>query len=301
MSSGVPVEGGDLKLILVTTLKIDFLKNTRMLKKIYTVCVFLFCTSILSVNAQQTNLKPLGKKGKLIWKDEFNGSGLPDSSKWGYEEGFIRNNEKQFYTKARIENCYEENGNLVIESKKEKFNGADYTSASINTLGKHSFTGDIRIEVRAKVPDGKGIWPAIWMMGANTPKVGWPRCGEIDIMEFVGHTPNAVWGTLHWWDSTSTQKDKHLSKGSKLLFDDLHTNYHVYGMERRGNRIQLFVDDHYYFELTISPTAFPGTFTGPLYLLLNTAVGGSWGGEIDNSIFPQKFYLDYVRVYRLKK
>lgn len=272
-----------------------------MFKRIFVSCLFLFCANIIAVTAQQTNLKPLGKKGKLIWKDEFNGTGLPDSSKWGYEEGFVRNNEKQFYTKDRIENCYEENGNLVIESKKEKFNGADYTSASINTSGKYSFTGDIRIEVRAKIPDGKGIWPAIWMMGSDIQKIGWPRCGEIDIMEYVGHAPDTVWGTLHWCDSTSTKADKHLSKGSKLLFDDLHSHYHVYGMERRGNRIQLFVDDHYYFELTVSPTAFPGTFTGPLYLLLNTAVGGSWGGEIDNSIFPQKYYVDYVRVYRLKK
>ena len=268
-------------------------------KILYTVVVLLL--SCLCTNAQQANLKPLGKKGKLIWKDEFNGSGLPDSTKWDYEVGFIRNNEKQYYTKARIENCYESNGNLVIESKKENYKGAEYTSASINTLGKHSFTGNIRIEVRAKIPDGKGIWPAIWMLGSNDKKVGWPRCSEIDIMEFVGHIPDTVWGTLHWWDSTSTEANKHLSKGSELTYDDLHTQYHVYGMERKGNRIQLFVDDHYYFEFTVPPTAYPSSFTGPLYLLINTAIGGSWGGPIDDSIFPQKYYVDYVRVYRLKK
>jgi beta-glucanase (GH16 family) len=120
-------------------------------------------------------------------------------------------------------------------------------------------------------------------------------------MEFVGHTPNTVWGTLHWWDSTSTKANKLLSKGSKLIFDDLHTQYHIYGMERKGNMIQLFIDNNYYFELTVPSTAYPGSFSGPLYLLLNTAIGGSWGGEIDDSIFPQRFYVDYVRVYRLKK
>lgn len=265
----------------------------------------LFCFVILLfpciyINAQQTDLKPLGKKGKLIWKEEFNGTGLPDSTKWGYEEGFVRNKEKQFYTKARIENCYEENGNLVIESRKENFKDAEYTSASINTLGKYSFEGNLRIEVRAKLPGGKGIWPAIWMMGTNRAEVGWPRCGEIDIMEFVGHTPKTVWGTLHWWDSTATGDNKYLSKGSKLLFDDLHNNYHIYGMERKGNKIQLFVDDKIYFSLTVPQKAYPGSFTGPLYLLLNTAVGGSWGGEIDDTIFPKKFYVDYVRVYKLK-
>jgi beta-glucanase (GH16 family) len=223
------------------------------------------------------------------------------TTKWGYEEGLLRNNEKQYYTKDRIENCYEENGNLVIESKKENYKDASYTSASINTLGKYSFTGNIRVEVRAKIPDGKGIWPAIWMLGTNIPTVGWPRCGEIDIMEYVGHSPDIVWGTLHWWDSTSTEANKHLSKQGKLFFDDLHTHYHVYGMERKGRRIQLFVDDNYYFELTVPSTAYPGSFTGPLYLLLNTAIGGSWGGPVDDSIFPQKFYVDYVRVYRLKE
>lgn len=266
------------------------------------IILFILASLMLSffVQAQKTTLTPLGKKGKLLWKEEFNVTGLPDTSKWSYEEGFVRNKEKQFYTKAGVGNCYQENGNLIIESKKERFDTAEYTSASINTLGKYSIEGNVRVEVRAKLPAGKGIWPAIWMMGTNRPEVGWPRCGEIDIMEFVGHTPKTAWGTLHWWDSTATNQNKYLSKGNKLLFDDLHTNFHIYGMERKGNQIQLFVDDQIYFTLTAPPTAYPGTFGGPLYLLLNTAIGGGWGGEIDDTIFPQKFYVDYVRVYKLK-
>lgn len=267
-------------------------------KTIYCILAFMLFASF--VQAQQVRLKSLGKKGKLIWKEEFNGKGLPDSTKWGYEEGFVRNNEKQYYTKSRLANCYQQDGNLIIEPIKENYANGEYTSASINTLGKFSFTGDIRIEIRAKLPAGKGIWPAIWMMGANHEKVGWPRCGEIDIMEFVGKTPKTIFGTLHWWDSTATKDLTHLSKGSKLLLDDLHNRFHVYGMERKGNRIQLFVDEQIFFTIIVSPTAYPGSLTGPLYLLLNTALGGSWGGKIDDAIFPQKFYVDYVRAYRLK-
>ncbi len=269
------------------------------LKSIFALVVFML--SSLLVVGQQNDLKPLGKTGKMLWRDEFNGVGLPDSTKWGYEEGFVRNKESQYYTKARVENCYEENGNLIIESKKENYQGGSYTSASINTLDKFSFTGNIRVEVRAKLPHGKGIWPAIWMMGANRPEVGWPRCGEIDVMEFVGKTPITVFGTLHWWDSTVAGPQNHKSKGSKLFPDDLQNAFHVYGMSRIGNRVQLFIDDQIYLDFTAPATAFPGTFSGPLYLLLNTAIGGSWGGEIDDSIFPQKYFVDYVRVYRLKK
>ena len=237
--------------------------------------------------------------GTLLWADEFNGSGLPDGSKWGYEAGFVRNNEKQYYTRERMENVRQEEGCLVIESLKEDFQGAKYTSGSINTLDKKSFEGDIRVEVKAKLPSGKGIWPAIWMMGINIKQVGWPKCSELDIMEFVGHTPDKIFGTLHWWDSTLNKESHHKSKGNNQIVSDIHTKFHTYSLERRGNTISLFIDENNY--LTFSPpvTAFENTFTGPLYLLLNTAIGGSWGGEIDDSIFPQKFVIDYVRVYKI--
>lgn len=286
-------------------MKISELMDIRQLKiidmGIKNILLLLFAVLLSCLaKAQQPALTSLGKKGKMLWHDEFNDKGLPDAEKWGYEEGFVRNKERQYYTKARIENCYQADGNLVIESRKEKYDTAEYSSASINTQGKYSFEGDVRIEVRAKLPAGKGIWPAIWMMGTNRTQVGWPRCSEIDIMEFVGQTPGTVWGTLHWWDSAASDNKKHLSKGNKLLFDDLHINYHVYGVERKGNQIQLFVDDVIYFSYSAPPTAYPQTFVGPLYLLINTAIGGGWGGDIDDSIFPQKFYVDYVRAYKLK-
>lgn len=239
-------------------------------------------------------------KAKLLWSDEFNYRGLPDSSKWDYEEGHIRNYEKQFYTRKRLKNAHVRGGKLIIETRKEKYERADYTSASINTYGKQSFVGDFRIEVRAKLPFGKGIWPAIWMMGINRFTEGYPQCSEIDIMEFVGHKPNTIHGTVHWLDSTGTRR-KTKSKGAQLQFNDLRSRYHVYGFERRGKMITLFVDDKRYFKFTVPESAYPSSFTSPVYLLINTAIGGTWGGEIDNSILPQKFFIDYVRVFDLDR
>jgi len=268
------------------------MKRLHLVSLVLMLLLFANCTKAQNVTIEQN-------KDVLLWSDEFNGTGLPDPAKWGYEVGFVRNSEKQYYTLNRTQNVRQENGCLVIESLKEDFQGANYTSASINTLDKTSFNGDIRVEVSAKLPEGKGIWPAIWMMGINRKQVGWPKCSELDIMEFVGHTPDKVFGTLHWWDSTSTEVNMHKSKGSNLTYTDLHTVFHVYSLERKGNTISLFIDGKNYLTFSAPVTAYANTFTGPLYLLLNTAIGGSWGGVIDDSIFPQKFLIDYVRVYRL--
>jgi len=239
------------------------------------------------------------KHYKLIWSDEFNYSGLADSTKWGYEMGFIRNGEAQYYTRQRLENARVESGMLVIESRKENYKGAAYTSASLNTLGKAAFPGNTRVEVRAKIPQGLGIWPAIWMMGINIDTVNWPKCGEIDIMEFVGHTPNKIWETFHWWDATKPDSSIHLSKGSNTDFTDLKDNFHVYGLERTEGKLSFFVDNKYYFSFDTTESVQKGLFKHPFYILLNTAIGGSWGGKIDDAIFPQKFYIDWVRVFEI--
>lgn len=265
--------------------------------KIYSLLMVVLFFGITNCSKAQDSTPKEQKK--LIWSDEFNGTGLPDPAKWGYEVGFIRNNEKQYYTSQRTQNVRQEGGCLIIESLKENYQGAAYTSASINTLDRMSFIGDIRVEVSAKLPKGLGIWPAIWMMGTNRKTVGWPKCSELDIMEFVGHTPGKVFGTLHWYDSTATSADKHLSHGNNILVDNLHDAFHVYALERKGNVISISVDNQTYLTFSAPSTAYPGTFVGPLYLLLNTAIGGSWGGTIDDSIFPQKFIFDYVRVYSL--
>jgi beta-glucanase (GH16 family) len=266
---------------------------------------FLFLTSfclLLSSCSGTKSQQPLPcdstKPYKLSWQEEFNYTGLPDSTVWNYEVGYVRNHEKQYYTRARPENVRVENGNLVIESRYEKWEGFDYTSGSINTLGKIDFPVNTRIEVRAKLPSGKGIWPAIWSMGTDIPQVGWPSCGEVDIMEFVGHTPGVVWGTFHWQNARKEKYDHRMS-GDSIRFADLHGNYHIYGVERTANSLSFFVDNTYYFTFTPDSSVKKDLFTHPFYLLLNTAIGGDWGGAVDSSIFPQKFCIDWVRAFEI--
>lgn len=231
---------------------------------------------------------------KLVWSDEFNYRGLPDKKKWDYEVGYIRNNEAQYYTKERKENVRVENGRLIIEARKEKLDRFEYTSGSINTLGKFAFQYG-RIEVSAKLPPGRGTWPAIWMMGEDRPLVGWPRCGEIDIMEHVGFNKGAIHATLHQINDTG----KHWSKGSVIQIPDCCETFHVYAMEWSKSGIAMFVDDKKYFEFPYEGPS-KWTFDRRMYILINLAIGGSWGGAmgIDASCFPQKYEIDYVRVYQ---
>lgn len=249
---------------------------------------------------------------KLVWADEFEGNGVPDPKKWTNEVGFIRNAEAQYYTVARQENARVENGKLVIESRKEPFrnvrfqegssrNGkefADYTSASLTTEGLGEWTHG-RVEVRAKLPQGRGVWPAIWMLGTNRRVVGWPACGEIDIMEYVGFEPDVIHANIH------TRKYNHVKKtgkGARLVVERPYETFHKYAIEWSGEKIDFFVDEKNYFtyakETGAGNDVWP--FDQPHYLILNLAIGGSWGGQkgIDDSIFPARYEIDYVRVYQ---
>jgi len=252
---------------------------------------------------------------KLIWADEFNYKGLPDSTKWDYEFGFIRNQEMQYYTKNRLENARVEDGKLIIEGRKEPFKNpnyktdsknwmenreyAQYTSASIITLNKMQWQYG-RIEIRAKLPHGKGVWPAIWALGVNMSEVGWPLCGEIDIMEFVGHDPDKVYATVHYGIG---DKGKHKSKGGNIKTKAPYNDFHVYVMEWDKNKIDFFFDNTKYFTFNLDEAQDNAgeQFRKPFYLLMNLALGGAWGREIDDSIFPQKYLIDYVRVYKNRK
>ena len=253
---------------------------------------------------------------KLVWSDEFDKPGLPDPAKWGYESGFIRNNEQQFYTRERKENARVEGGMLIIEARKERFRTpdlnlaandqkrgarsrefAEYTSASLTTRGKVSWTYG-RIEVRAKLPSGRGTWPAIWTLGTNSRQVGWPACGEIDIMEFVGLEPGIIHANIHTRKYNHFQKN---GKGSQITIADASEAFHVYALEWDAGRLDFFVDDHKYFTYRnegSGPDAWP--FDHDQYLILNLAIGGAWGGAngIDDNNFPQRYYIDYVRVYQ---
>jgi beta-glucanase (GH16 family) len=242
----------------------------------------------------------------LVWADDFrhDPNGLPDPSKWIDEEGFIRNNEAQYYTRARRENARVENGQLIIEARKEEYKGfaqgrpatAHYTSAALETRTKAAWTFG-RIEVRAKLPIGKGVWPAIWTLGTNEadPHVGWPKCGEIDIMELVGRIPGIVRGTIHYF-----VKGARASQGGPLTVAHPESAFHVYAAEWTPTRIDLFVDakKFFSFEVKEADNDSQNPFRKPHFLLLNVALGGESGGPIDNSIFPQRMVVDYVRVYQ---
>ena len=238
---------------------------------------------------------------ELVWSDEFNYSGLADSNKWGYEEGFVRNHESQYYTRARLENARVENGSLVIECKREDFkapngNAVKYTAASLNTKGRFAWQYG-RIEVRAKLPKGKGVWPAVWMLGANISQVGWPSCGEIDIMELVGKEPNNIHGTLHYAVS-----GRHSSDGGKITTNSPSDDFHVYAVEWFADRIDFYFDTNKYHTVSIDKAGAgaDNPFRKPQYLLINFALGGDWGGPFEDSILPQQYLIDYVRVYKQK-
>jgi beta-glucanase (GH16 family) len=240
------------------------------------------------------------QKKKLIWSDEFNYKGLPDSTKWSYDFGNTGwgNNELQFYTSRRKENARIEKGHLIITAIKEKYRGSDYTSARLITKHKGDWQYG-RIEVRAKLPLGRGIWPAIWMLPTDLKYGVWPHSGEIDIMEHVGYMPDSVFMTIHT-GKYSYRSGVEKTKG--VYFDDLHTKFHVYAINWTTNLIEFFIDDKKYLEFRKEKQdAEVWPFDERFHLLLNIAVGGSWGGlkGIDNAVFPQRMMVDYVRVYSL--
>lgn len=265
-----------------------------------TAVALLACWAVLAGAARPDDYE-------LVWSDEFATDGAPDPAKWGYETGYVRNDEAQYYTEAREANARIKDGVLIIEAKKEAFpiarpgrdrrTEAKYTSASLVTRGKAEWTRG-RVEVRAKLPSGRGMWPAIWMLGTDIDRVGWPRCGEIDIMENVGFDPKRIHFNVH------TQKFNHVlktNKGASTVVEDAHDAFHTYAIEWTPVRIDFFVDGekHFTFEKEgDDPAVWP--FDRPHYLILNVAVGGGWGGQkgIDDAVFPQRMEVDYVRVYQ---
>jgi beta-glucanase (GH16 family) len=251
-------------------------------------CILFFC-ACTAANSQQW---------KLVWSDEFNYKGLPDSTKWNYEVGGHGwgNHELEYYTARRPENARVENGMLIIEARKENFEGMHYTSARLVTKGKGDWQYG-KIEVRAKLPRGRGTWPAIWMLGSTTP-LKWPDDGEIDIMEHVGFHQGFIHGSIHcrkYYHSIGTQKT------DTIEVNDCSETFHVYGLEWNAERVKVSVDGHVYFSFANEHTGYEAwPFDNKMFLLLNIAVGGDWGGQqgVDDSIWPQKMEIDYVRVWQ---
>lgn len=235
---------------------------------------------------------------KLIWHDEFNYTGLPDTTKWTYDTGGsgFGNHELQYYTRDKKSNAWVSDGNLTITALKEDWKGKVYTSAKLRTKGKAAWKYG-KIEIRAKIPKGRGTWPAIWMLSDHTP-FKWPDDGEIDIMEHVGFDPGNIHGTVH------TKSYNHIlgtQKGDTIMVPDCMDQFHIYGIIWTPEKIDFFVDNHHYFTFhNEHKTKAEWPFDDKFYLILNIAIGGDWGGQkgVDNRIFPAKMEIDYVRVYQ---
>ena len=239
---------------------------------------------------------------ELVWSDEFDYEGAPDPAKWGYDTGATGwgNHELQNYTKE-LKNAEVKDGKLFITAIKEKSGSAEYSSARLVTKGKGDWLYG-KIEVRAKLPYGKGTWPAIWMLSTDWSYGGWPKSGEIDIMEHVGYDQNVVHYSIHtesYYHSIGTQK----TKTSKV--SEVSDTFHDYAIEWLPDKILFFVDgeqiyDYQPTKYKTNPTYKEWPFDKPFHLLLNIAVGGDWGGlaGVDESIWPQTMEIEYVRVYQ---
>ena len=236
----------------------------------------------------------------LVWADEFAVDGHPDSSKWVHETGRNRegwyNNEKQYYSGPRLDNARVQGGVLTITARKEArqdqpdWGGQAYSSARLATLGKQDWTYGF-FEIRAKLPCGKGTWPAIWMLGNNGT---WPAVGELDIMEWVGSRPERSFSTVHTTSGSGGD-----GKGGDTTLVDACTAFHNYQMYWTAQQVVFAVDGKVHFTYRNPGTgvdAWP--FDAPQFLILNVAVGGDLGGDVDDGIFPVRMDVEYVRVYQ---
>jgi beta-glucanase (GH16 family) len=232
----------------------------------------------------------------LVWQDEFDGDAI-DKNNWTYDlgGGGWGNGEMQVYT-DKPENARVENGLLVIEARKETLEGGglQFTSARLKTQGLQTFQYG-RIEARIKVPEGKGFWPAFWMLGENFPLVGWPDCGEIDIMEYVGREPDLIIGTMHGPGYSGALGLSRWNRQSFKIADDFHT----YAIEWDENQISWFFDGEAYNTFTREVVGIrPWAFDQPFFIILNFAIGGTLGGLVTpDTEFPAQYLVDYVRVY----
>jgi beta-glucanase (GH16 family) len=241
----------------------------------------------------------------LIWADEFDYVGAPDSTKWNFDLGDgcpnacgWGNNEAQFYTKD-LKNARVENGRLIIEARKDSQGGKVFTSARMVTKMKGDWRYG-RIEVKAKLPRGKGTWPAIWMLSTDWKYGGWPESGEIDIMEHVGYDPGVIHGTIH--TDFYNQHFEDPQKGGKVMVADAQDEFHVYAIRWTVDKLEFLVDDKRYHVVNkgANDTFRKWPFDQRFHLILNIAVGGNWGGKegIDDLIWPQQMEVDWVRVYQ---
>ena len=244
---------------------------------------------------------PSSPAWQLVWQDEFDQPGAPDPARWGYDVGGHGwgNKELQFYTDDRRENARVEDGRLIIEAHREPWEGMAYTSARLVSKGQGDWTYG-RFEIKARVPRGRGTWPAIWMLPTvwDLGDGSWPDNGEIDIMEHVGHDHGVVHASLHTRDH---QWPKNTQLSGRTDVPTVSDQFHVYALEWEKDEIRMYVDDRHFFTARREGagwTTWP--FFKDFHFVLNIAIGGLWGGAegVDDSIFPQRMEIDYIRVYQ---
>lgn len=261
---------------------------------------FSFAAVFVTYSCETDETQTVATFTELVMSDEFDTDGAPNSAIWNYNIGTGQNgwgnNELQYYT-DRTENVTVQNGVLIITAKEEQFNGSNYTSARLLTKGKFEQTYG-RFEARIKLPYGKGIWPAFWLLGddSNGAEV-WPQIGEIDIMEYVGNHPTKVFGTVHGPGYSGAEG---ITKAFELDGDRFDTGFHIFGIEWGPDYINYYVDDVLYNQITPDDVTGEWVFNrGPFYIIINVAVGGALPGSPNaETVFPQNMLVDYVRVYK---
>ena len=266
------------------------IKENDMKKSLLTKALLTF--SVIGTVFAFSNTVKAADNYELVWSDEFNSNYL-DTNTWNYEIGTGSwgwgNNEQQYYTDRNIKVS---NGTMKITAKREDYGGMKYTSSRITTKNKKNFKYG-KIEARIKMPKFKGVWPAFWMLGANQDSVGWPKCGEIDIMEAI-NDENLVYGTLHWFNDPG---NNNADSGSSVAVAD-RTEYHVYGVEWTADKLRWYVDGKVYRTMDVSNDSF-SEVRKEYFVIFNMAIGGQWPGyDIDETAFPATMEVDWVRAYK---
>lgn len=262
--------------------------------------IIVFALILFFIPSCDNPLDPEVPKWKLVWQDEFEGTEgqVPDATKWLYDIGTgdngWGNQELQYYTDRTENISLDGSGNLVITARRESFGGQPFTSARIKTQGRFEQTFG-RFEARIKLPWGPGIWPAFWMLGSDVEIVGWPQCGEIDIMEYRGQQPNLVHGSIH---GPGYSGGGAITKSFGFENNRFDVDFHLFAVEWGNEYLRFYVDDILYQEVKPEDLPGPWVFDKPFFIILNVAVGGSYVGfPTSQTPFPQEMLVDYVRVY----
>ncbi len=270
------------------------------------VCVVGAYLGLANIDGKPDSIMETQNDYQLVWSDEFDYEGLPNPEKWSYDIGDAcdkpagcgwGNHELQYYTDAVEKNARVRDGHLTIQVHKEKIANSNYSSARLVTKNKGDWMYG-KIDIKAQLPPGKGVWSAIWMLSSEDRYKGWPHSGEIDIMEHVGYEPNKIYGTAHTLDyhhSIGTHKS------DSIVMDDIYNEFHIYSVEWMPDHYTISMDEKPIFTFENEGTGFKAwPFDQKFHLILNIAFGGDWGGKmgIDDSALPAKMIIDYVRVYQ---